>query len=52
MGNLIRRNSNKKNYAYTEDEVKQVFAAIEYELKIAKAKFAESEATERKFQIK
>jgi hypothetical protein len=35
--------SNRSGYAYTEEEVNKVFAAIEKELKTAKSKFARTE---------
>lgn len=36
---LIGNLANKKNYSYTENEVKQMFAAIEAELVLARKKF-------------
>lgn len=36
LGNL----SNKTNYDYTDEEVNKIFAAIDSQLRIAKARFA------------
>lgn len=51
MIRLLGNCSNKGNYAYTEEDVKKIFSAIEFELKTAKTKFAEVESTERKFKL-
>ena len=51
MIRLLGNCSNKGNYAYTEEDVKKIFSAIETELKTAKAKFVEVESTERKFKL-
>lgn len=36
---LIGNLANKNNYSYSENEVKQIFTAIESELELAKKKF-------------
>lgn len=48
MLRLLGNCSNTANYEYTEDEVRQIFSAIESEVKVQKAKFAASKAN-RKF---
>jgi len=42
MVRLLGNCSNKSNYSYTEDEVKEIFAFIEKEVKDAKARFSSS----------
>ena len=39
---LLGNCSNKNNYAYSDEEVKKIFNAIDNELKIAKSRFANS----------
>ena len=51
MIRLLGNCSNKGNYAYTEDDVKKIFSAIETELKAAKSKFTEVETADRKFKL-
>lgn len=46
---LLGNCSNKNNYEYTEEQVKQIFSAIETELRITKMKF---EKKETKFKLK
>ncbi len=46
---LLGNCSNKNNYEYTEEQVKQIFNAIDAELKITKMKF---EKKELKFKLK
>lgn len=46
---LLGNCSNKNNYEYTEEQIKQIFSAIESELKTVKAKF---EKKETKFKLK
>ncbi len=43
MIQLLGNCSNKATYEYTQDDVKQIFTAIEAELKIAKSKFEVSD---------
>ena len=50
MLRLLGNCSNTANYEYTEDEVKQIFSAIESEVKIQKAKFTASKSN-RKFTL-
>ena len=50
MLRLLGNCSNTVNYEYTEDEVKQIFSAIEAEVKIQKAKFTTSKPN-RKFTL-
>ncbi len=46
---LLGNCSNKNNYEYTEEQVKQIFNAIDAELKTTKMKF---ERKETKFKLK
>ena len=46
---LLGNCSNTNNYKYTDQQVKQIFNAIEYELKITKMKF---EKKENKFSLR
>lgn len=46
---LLGNCSNKNNYDYSEEQIKQIFSAIESELKSAKMKF---EKKESKFTLK
>lgn len=39
---LLGNCSNKNNYAYTDEDVKKIFSAIDSELKATKARFAGS----------
>ena len=39
--------SNKNNYSYNEDDVKQIFSAIDQELKMAKTKFQEAQSNKK-----
>lgn len=43
--------SDKRDYAYTEEELEKVFAAIEVELIIARAKFLDIDLTKRRFKF-
>ena len=43
MIQLLGNCSNKATYEYTKDDVKQIFGAIEAELRTARAKFEASE---------
>ena len=52
MIRLLGNCANKGNYSYTEDEVRKIFSAIDSELKIAKAKFTEAEAVDKKFTLR
>ena len=52
MIRLLGNCSNKRNYDYTEEEVKKIFLAIESELKIAKNKFLEAESNDKKFRLR
>lgn len=52
MIRLLGNCSNKRNYDYTEEEVRKIFAAIENELKITKNKFLESESNDKKFRLR
>ena len=54
MVQLLGNCSNKGTYDYSKEDVKKIFAAIENELKNAKAKFdiGESEGKEKKFTLR
>lgn len=47
LGNL----SNTKNYSYSEEEVEQLFAPIEEELRSARAKFQTQTGSTRRIQF-
>ena len=52
MIRLLGNCANKRNYSYTDEEVKKIFTAIETELKITKGKFMEAEAVDKKFTLR
>ena len=52
MIKLLGNCSNKNNYSYNEDDVKQIFSAIDQELKIAKTKFQEAQSNKKEFKLK
>lgn len=52
MLRLLANCSNKSNYEYTEDDIKQIFSAIEREVKNSKNAFLGIEAKDEKFQLK
>ena len=52
MVRLLGNCSNKASYDYTKEDVKKIFAAIEDELKSAKAKFDTTEESNSKFRLK
>lgn len=52
MIRLLGNCSNKATYDYSKDDVKKIFAAIDTELKAAKAKFDSSSEDSIKFKLK
>lgn len=52
MIKLLGNCSNKNNYSYSEEDVKQIFNAIDQELKIAKTKFQEAQTNKKEFKLK
>ena len=52
MIRLLGNCANKRNYDYTDDEVKKIFSTLENELRIAKSKYVEAEATDKKFTLR
>lgn len=52
MIKLLGNCSNKNNYSYNEEDVRQIFSAIDQELKITKAKFQESQSNKKEFKLK
>lgn len=52
MLRLLTNCSNKSNYEYDEDDIKQIFAAIEKELKSTKNAFLGIESKEERFVLK
>ncbi len=52
MIKLLGNCSNKNNYTYSENDVKQIFNAIDQELKNAKIKFQEAENSKKEFRLK
>lgn len=49
---LLGNCSNKSTYEYTDDDIKQIFDAIEKELSEAKRQFKTDDTYEQKFQLK
>lgn len=47
---LLGNCANKSNYEYTDEDVKKIFAAIDSELKITKAKY-QAKAQSKKFEL-
>jgi len=52
MIKLLGNCSNKNNYSYSEEDVKQIFNAIDQELKITKTKFQEVQNNKKEFKLK
>lgn len=52
MLRLLANCSNKSNYEYDEDDVKQIFTAIEKEVKSTKNAFLGIETKEERFVLK
>lgn len=49
---LLGNCANKNNYLYTEDQVKQIFTAIDQELKNCKQKFIEAQSNKKEFKFR
>ena len=52
MLRLLGNCSNKSNYDYSDEDVKQIFAAIDREVKAARNAFMGLETKEEKFMLK
>ena len=52
MMRLLGNCSSKTNYEYSEEDVKEIFGALERELKNTKNKFLGVETKEEKFKLK
>ena len=52
MMRLLGNCSSKSNYEYTEEDVKEIFGALEKELKNTKSLFLGDEIKEEKFKLK
>lgn len=52
MLRLLANCSNKSNYNYDEDDVKQIFAAIDKEVKATKNAFLGLDTQEERFSLK
>ena len=52
MMRLLGNCSSKSNYEYSEEDVKEIFGALEKELRNTKNKFLGIEAKEEKFKLK
>ena len=52
MMRLLGNCASKSNYEYSEDDVKEIFTALERELRNTKNKFIEVEQKECKFKLK
>ena len=52
MMKLLGNCSSRSNYEYSEEDVRKIFAALEHELKVTKAKFTGQEGTrEERFTL-
>ena len=52
MIKLLGNCSNTNTYEYDKEDVKQIFLAIEMELKLAKARFDVADNGEKKFKLR
>lgn len=52
MMKLLGNCSNKANYEYTDDDIKQILSALEKELKNTKNRFLGLDAKEERFTLK
>ncbi len=52
MLKLLGNCSNKNNYTYDENDVRQIFNAIDQELKITKSRFQEAQSNKKEFKLK
>lgn len=52
MMRLLGNCSSKANYEYTDDDIKQIFSALEKELKNTKNRFLGLDAKEERFTLK
>ena len=52
MIKLLGNCANKQTYEYTREDIKKIFAAIEDELKVAKARFETSENDDKEFKLR
>ena len=52
MMRLLGNCSSKSNYEYSDDDVRQIFTALEKELKNTKNRFRGIEAKEERFTLK
>lgn len=49
---LLGNCANTNNYKYTDQQVKQIFSAIDSELKVTKTKFQEAQSNKKEFKLK
>ncbi len=52
MIKLLGNCSNKNNYSYNDEDVKQIFNAIDQELRLAKGRFQEAKNNKKEFKLK
>ena len=52
MIKLLGNCSNKNNYTYDESDIRQIFNAIEQELRNTKNKFQEAQGDKKEFKLK
>ena len=52
MLRLLANCANKSNYEYDEEDIKQIFAAIDKEVKVTKNAFLGLESKEERFSLK
>ena len=48
---LLGQLANRRNYAYTSEQVSAIFLAVSRELRVTKAKFEQPERAEKKFKL-
>lgn len=52
MLKLLGNCSNKNNYIYSDQDVKEIFNAIDAELKIVKSRFQEAQSNKKEFKLR
>ena len=52
MIKLLGNCSNKNNYIYSESDVRQIFNAIDEELRLTKSRFNEAQNDKKEFKLK
>ena len=52
MIKLLGNCSNKNNYTYSDDDVRQIFNAIDNEIRTTKSRFQEAQEKKKEFKLK